>query len=202
MWRSLFESLFSDPLALDCVRDGPFRKVVPRLLPVTGEPWCIEQSTISSVLNLCVCRGLISSVTVFIRMRLIFHSFDFACLRDVPFWKRLFRGSSQEWVNPGAWNSQWLAPFWVWVCLGLFSFKTVFIWMSLFFDPFHFACVLDVPFGRRLFWSSSQEWVNPGGWSSQGLVLFWAFEFALDFFRLKRSLFEWAFLSTHLILGA
>ena len=139
MWRSLFQSLFFDPLALACVRDIPFRKVVPWLLLVMGEPWCIEQSNISSFLNLWVCCGLLLSVTVFIWLRLFFDRFDFACLRHVPFWKRRLRGSSQEWINPGGSSSQWLAPFWV-------------------------------------------------------------FEFALDLIRLKRSFFEWACFSTLLVL--
>ena len=113
VWRSLFQSLFFDPLALACVRDVSFRKVVPMLLLVMGEPWCIEQSNISSFLNLWVCCGLLLSVTVFIWLRLFFDPFDFRCLRDVPIWKRLFRSSSQEWVNPGAPNSQWLTAFWI-----------------------------------------------------------------------------------------
>ena len=158
---------------------------------------------ISSVLSLWVCLGLNSSVTVFIWMHLFFDPFDLRCLRGVPFWKRLFRGSSQEWVNPGASNSQWLTAFWIL----LLAFDKFRLWRSLFECSwfsifFHFACLRDVPFRKSLFRGSSQEWVNPGGSSSQWLAPFWIFEFALDLFRLKRSLFEWAFFSTHLLLLA
>ena len=137
VWPSFWMSFwFINPSSLPWLRDVPFRKrFLQRLLPVMCEPWCIEESLINCVLNLVTCLWQVSSVTVFIWMRLIFHSFDFACLGDIPFRKRLIRSSSQEWVNPGAWNSR-LAPFWVWVCHGLFSFKTVFIWMSRFFRPF------------------------------------------------------------------
>ena len=128
MWRSLFQSLFFDPLALACVRDVPFRKVVPGLLPVMGEPWSIERSMISFDLKLWVCREPISSVTVFIWIRLFFDPFDFRCPRDVTFWKRLFRGSSQEWVNPGASKSQWLTAFWL-LQLAFDKFR---LWRSLF----------------------------------------------------------------------
>ena len=87
------------------------KEAVPRLLPGMGEPRCLEQSMINCVLNLVASLWQVSSLTVFIWIRFILHSFDFACLRDVRFWKRLFRGSSQEWVNPGASNTQWLASF-------------------------------------------------------------------------------------------
>ena len=143
VWPSFWMSFwFINPSSLPWLRDVPFRKrFLQRLLPVMCEPWCIEQSLINCVLNLVTCLWQVSSVTVFIWMRLIFHSFDFACLGDIPFRKRLVRSSYQEGVNPVGSSTQWLAPFWL-------------------------------------------------------------FEFALDLFRLKRSLFEWAYFSSHLILQA
>ena len=203
MWRFLFQSLFFDRLALACVRDVPFRKVVPRLLPVMGGPWCIEQSNMSSFLNLWVCCGLLLSVYVFIWLRLFFDPFDLRCPRDVLFWKRLFRGSSQEWVNPGA-PEQAMINFVLNLvaCLWQVSSVTVFIWMRLIFHSFDFAWLRDVPFWKRLFRGSSQEWANPGGSSSQWLVLFWIFWVGLDLFHLKRSFFEWTYFSSHSILQA
>ena len=142
MWRTLFQSLFFDPLALACVRDVLFRKVVPRLLPVMGEPRCIRQSMISSVLNLWVCHELISSVTVFIWMRLFFDPFDFRCLRDAPLF-RSERGCFEapprnRWTR---WLEQSMISFvlTLWVCRGLLLSVTVFIWLPLFFDPLIFG---------------------------------------------------------------
>ena len=126
-------------------------EAVPRLLPGLGEPRSLEESMINCVLNLVACLWQVSSLTVFFWMRLIFLSFDFACLRDVPFRKRLLRSPSQEWVNPGGWSSQWLAPFWLFEFAVNFSSVTVFFWMRLFFDPFDFWCLRDVPFWNRLF---------------------------------------------------
>ena len=133
--------LFFDPF--DFAFIGWFsvqEKAVRKLLPIMDEPWWLEQSMISSVLNLWVCRGLFSSVTVFIWMRLFFDPFDFRCLRDVPFRKRLFRSSFQEWVNPGGSSGQWLAPFWIFeFALDLFG-----LWRSLYESACFSTLILHV----------------------------------------------------------
>ena len=132
LWWSLFDwACFSILLILGVYvmfRCSVLKEAVPRLFPAIGEPRCLEQLMINCVLNLVVRLWQVSSVTVFVWMRLIFHSFDFACSRDVPFRKRTFRSSSQEYVNPGGSSSQWLAPFWIFeFALDLFR-----LWRSLF----------------------------------------------------------------------
>ena len=103
---------------------------------------------ISSVLNLWVCSGLFWSVTVFVWMRSFLDPFDFRCLRDVPFRKRLFRSSFQEWVNPGGSSGQWLAPFWIFYYALYF-----FVWNGLYlnepiFRPIRSCQLIDVTFRR------------------------------------------------------
>ena len=94
----------------------------------------------------CLWQGL--SVTVFIWIRLIFLSFDFACLRDVPFRKRLFRSSFQEWVNPGGSSGQWLAPFWIFYYALDFFVWNGFYLNEPFFRPIWSCQLSDVPLRR------------------------------------------------------
>ena len=138
LWLSLFDcACFSILLIFGVYVMFRSERGCSEVPPRNGWTPCLEQSIINCVLNLVACLWQVLSVTVFIWMRLIFHSFDFACLRDVPFQKRLYRSSSQEWVNPGASSSHWFySVLNHWICLWQVSSVEVVIWMRLFFDPF------------------------------------------------------------------
>ena len=202
--RSSFEcACFSILLILGVyvmLRCSVLKEAVSRLLPGIGEPRWLEQSMISFVLTLWVCRGLLLSVTVFIWLPLFFDPLIFGVY--VMFLSE--RGSSAApprngWTPvPRTVNINCVLN--LVACLWQVLSVTIFIWMRLIFHSFDFACLRDVPFLKRLLRSPSQEWVNPGASSSQWLALFWLFEFAVDFFGLWRSFFEWAYFSSHLIL--
>ena len=95
------------------------------------EAWYLDQSVNnfadSFLLTSFVC------VTVFIRFNFWFlHSFGLPCLRDVPFRKKMFPGSSKQSVDTVASSSQWLTTLFSFI-LTLTSFcVTVFIWFGFF----------------------------------------------------------------------
>ena len=111
-------------------------KVVLRLRPLLLAALWLDQSMINSVPILLITQ--VFSVWLFVWIIFwFFHLFDLACLRDVPFRKRLFPASSKHWVNPGTSSSQWLTP------LFCFDSDQFFVWRSsfelAFFWPIRFC---------------------------------------------------------------